>query len=251
MLATPGSGGYAGAMEEWPACALHPDVQVAVIGEMEKLPDAVEAAVERLWQESRRRFPSLFNGRVLTVETIAPGRIACRWTEYRRVAAQFRDTGMFEALRVRPLAVCGPLLCADGVVLGRREAGAVYLAGYWQVPPAGNVDARAVRDGAADFRAGLLHELHEELGIAPGAVTGIRPLCAVEHPGTHVVDIACRIDTGLDAGAIHAAHGRARDRELDELRIVPLAELQAALAEMAPRLMGVVPASLRAAGLVQ
>ena len=238
-------------MEEWQVHALAPDVEVAVVGEMAPLPDGVEEVVERLWQDSRRRFPSLFNGRVLTVDAITPHRIACRWTEYRRVAAQFRDTGLFEALRVRPLAVCGPLLCADGVVLGRREAGAVYLAGFWQVPPAGNVDARVVQDGVADFRAALLHEAEEELGIAPEDVTGMSPLCAVEHPGTHVVDIACRMETRLDAGGVLAAHDRARDRELDELRIVPIPDLPAALAGMAPLLMGVVPASLRAAGLLQ
>jgi hypothetical protein len=236
---------------DWEVHPLAADVVVRLAGDMLPLPAAAEADVERTWQEALGKYPKLFNGRVLTVEEIEPRRITVRWTEYRRVGAQLREPALFDALRIRPLAVCGPLVCADGVVFGRREAGAVYLPGYWQVPPAGNVDARAVDGEVVDFRASLLEELHEELGIPADAVDRPRPVCAVEHPGTHVVDIACLFETTLDAAGVHEAHARAQDRELDLLRIVPPEALGAALGEMAPKLMGVAPASLRAAGLLQ
>ena len=238
-------------MSNWTVYLLAPDLKVRVEGEMPPLSPAAESRVATLWAEACRAAPSLFNGRVLSVVAIEPERLTCRWTEYRRVAAQLRDPRLYGVLGMRPLAVCGPLISPDGVVLGRREAGSIYLPGYWQAPPAGNVDARAVRGDCADWRASLLAELHEELGLGPDAVTALRPACAIEHPGTHVVDIACRIDTRLGETAIRAAHATARDREIDALRLVPVSELKVALAALAPRVMGVVPASLAALGLLE
>ncbi len=236
-------------MQGWLEYPLAAGVVARVVGEMKDLPPALEAEVERAWQAARAAVPSLFNGRVLSVETIAPDRLFCRWTEYRRVAAQLREPGLHERLRIRPMAVCGPLLCADGVVLGRREAGSVYLPGYWQLPPAGNVDVAAVQGDAIDLEAALIQELEEELGLDADKVASLHPVCAVEHPGTHVVDIACRMETGLDAAAIHAAHARAPDREIDLLRIVPRDGLAGALRECTP-MIGVVPRALRAMGML-
>lgn len=238
-------------MNDWITHPLAPDLQVRIEGEMPPLAPALETRVAEAWAASCRAAPSLFNGRVLSVAAVAPSRITCRWTEYRRVAVQLREPALHAWLGIRPLAVCGPLISPDGVVLGRREAGSIYLPGYWQVPPAGYVDGRAVHGDRADWRAALLAELHEELGLGPESVTALRPACAVEHPGTHVVDIACRIDTRLGEAAIHAAHATARDREIDALRFVPVPELATVVAGLEPHLMGVVRASLRALGLLQ
>ncbi len=191
---------------------------------MPPLDPALDALVEAHWQaactRAGRSGSRLFNGRVFSADRIAPDAIEGHWTEYRRVTAQMADAAVVPRLRVRSLAVCGAVLGPDGVAVGRREPGAAYQAGLWQLPPAGSVDASAAVPGGADWRAALLNELREELGIAPDQVRGLRPLCLVQHP-SGVLDLGVQIDTALDAPAILAAQRGARDQEYDRLLVAP------------------------------
>ena len=128
-------------------------------------------------------------------------------TQYRRVVAQMERPELFAELGVRSFAVCGVLCCAGGVVVGRRHRAANYQAGMWQLAPAGSVDAGAVADdGKIDLRRQLLGELEEELGLPPDAVGEPRPLCVVEHPGSHVSDLGLALVTRLSAEEVLAAH---------------------------------------------
>ena len=148
--------------------------------------------MERRWRTACARVAAggagaLFNGRVFSADTIAPDLMTGHLTEFRRIVAQMERPALFDALGVRPLAVCGVLRCADGMVFGRRHAGAIYQADMWQLPPAGSVDAHAVgADGAVALGRQLLSELREELGLWPDDVDAPVPLCVVEHPGSHV-----------------------------------------------------------------
>ncbi len=156
------------------------DVVVRVERAMPELPSAVDQEVERLWQVACQRVAAggagrLFNGRVFSADAITPHLITGHLTEFRRIVAQMERPVLFAELGVRPLAVCGVLRCADGVVVGRRHRAAIYQAGMWQLPPAGSVDAAAVgADGTADLRRQLLSELREELGLSADMVEGDR-----------------------------------------------------------------------------
>ena len=124
-------------------------VRVTVTRRMPDLAASLDAEVETLWRTACARVAAggagaLFNGRVFSAEVIAPDGITGHLTEFRRIVAQMERPDLFGALGVRPLAVCGVLRCADGVVFGRRHAGAIYQADMWQLPPAGSVDAHAV-----------------------------------------------------------------------------------------------------------
>ena len=168
--------------------------------------------MERLWQAASRRVAAggagrLFNGRVFSADTITPQLVTGHLTEFRRIVAQMEQPELFADLGVRPLAVCGVLRCAGGVVVGRRHRAAIYQAGMWQLAPAGSVDAGAVNDdGVVDLRRQLLSELQEELGLSPDTVGEPRPLCIVEHPGSHVSDLGLALITDLTAEAVLAAH---------------------------------------------
>ena len=192
----------------------------------------------------------MFNGRVFSADTITPRLVTGHLTEYRRIVAQMERPGLFEipgsspgaspgtSLVVRPLAVCGVLRCAGGVVVGRRHAAAIYQAGMWQLPPAGSVDSGAMNDdGVADLRRQLLNELREELGLGPETVGESRPLCIVEHPGSHVSDLGLALTTDLTAEAVLAAHRAGGNGEYQALRIVPEDRLAAFLAEAAESLV--------------
>jgi hypothetical protein len=125
------------------------------------------------------------------------------------------------------MAVGGAIRGPDGVVIGQRPARAVYQAGMWQLPPAGSIDTgAAAADGTTiDFTRQVLTELAEELGMAAHTVRIARPLCIVEHAGSHVCDLGVMIETHLTAEEIAVCHARAPDAEYGTLRVIPLAEL--------------------------
>ena len=148
--------------------------------------------------------------------------------------AQMREPALFERLHVRNLAVCGVVLGRSGVLVGRREAGAAYQAGEWQLPPAGSVDIGCAELGdaelgCANWRAAILAEQREELGLDEADITAMQPLCLVQHP-TGVLDMGIRIDTPLDAEALLARHAARGNREYDRLLVVRPADLEARIA---------------------
>lgn len=216
---------------------LAPSLRVAVTREMPDLPPALDARVETLWRAAARRVAAggagrLFNGRVFSADLITPTRIAGHLTEFRRIVAQMEDPALFSALGVRPLAVCGVVHGAPGVVFGRRHPAAIYQAGMWQLPPAGSVDSHAVNpDGTVALNRQVLTELQEELGLPAHAVTAPVPLCVVEHPGSHVSDLGMALPCAWDADAIRAAHAAGGNGEYPALEIVPLAALAAFVAQ--------------------
>jgi hypothetical protein len=210
---------------------LMPDMAIAVTGAMPALSPEIDATVERLWQAGIARVAAggagrLFNGRVFSADSITPGLITGHLTEFRRVVAQMEDPAMFEVLGIRPLAVCGVLCCKDGIAVGRRPSGAVYQGGMWQLPPAGSVDAGAVREGnRIDLRGQILAELNEELGLPASSVTSVKPICLVEHPGSHVSDLGISLECPLSGEAVLAAHRTSGNDEYSPLLVIGRREL--------------------------
>ena len=204
----------------WRSIPLHADVAFVVEGTMAELPPDLEARVASLWTAERARQPSLFNGRVFCADRIAPDRIEGHWTEYRRVVAQLRHPDLFDRLQIRGLAVNGLIECADGLVLGRRQAGAIYLPGFWQSPPAGAVEARMGLE-ADDLTTQLLAELEEELGLQAAEVEDVRAVMGIEHADTHIVDVGFLLRTTLSFASIEARRTMTGNHEYDALRVVP------------------------------
>jgi hypothetical protein len=212
------------------------DITARVTREMPALSAGLEQEVERLWRKACERVAAggagqLFNGRVFSADGITPYLVTGHLTEYRRIVGQMEQPELFDYLRVRPLAVCGVLRCAGGVVIGRRHRGAVYQAGMWQLPPAGSVDAGAVgTGGVVDLRRQLLNELQEELGLGAEAVEGPQPLCIVEHPGSHVSDFGLGLVSRLSAEAVLAAYQTHGNGEYEQVLVIPPVEMPAFLA---------------------
>ena len=243
-------------MDGWVVHELAADLSVRVTRAMPTLSPALDAEVEALWQMAATRVAAggagiLFNGRVFSADVITPHAISGHLTEFRRIVAQMEKPALFDALCVRPLAVCGVLRCADGVVFGRRHASAVYQAGLWQLPPAGSVDANAVSaDGSVDVRRQLGSELREEVGLSADDVDEAMPLCVVEHPGSHVCDLGMALSTGLSGAAVLAAHRTFGNGEYPTLRIVPTPDLPEFLAKAGDSVVPPAPVFLARAGLL-
>ncbi len=205
-----------------------------------QLSPAVDTEIETLWEAAQARTGGvLFNGAVFSADVISTNCLSGHMTEYRRIVAQIASPALHAALNLRPLAVCGMVRCTDGVVLGRRSMHAGYAPGIWQLPPAGNVDAGAVdADGHIDLKRQMLRELEEELGVGSDDVISMEPLCLVEHPDSHILDLGFLIDLRLDAAALLAAHAAAADRrEYDPLTVVPTAQFVERLIGLGDQLM--------------
>lgn len=210
-------------MQGWLVHKVVPEVRARLVGELPPLAPALETEIDALWEAAQTRTGGmLFNGGVFSVDAITPNLLSGHLTEFRRIVAQMKQPDLHDVLRVRPLAVCGVVCCRGGVVLGRRPAAAVYQPSMWQLPPAGSVDAGAMLpDGWLDLHGQLFRELHEELGLPRGSITEFRPLCMVEHPGSHVLDLGFLLRTSLDAAAVLSAHAHTGNCEYKDLEVVP------------------------------
>ena len=247
---------YVDVMSGFVVHELSAGLRIQVTRTMPDLSAALDKDVERLWRTACSRVAAggagaLFNGRVFSADVIAPDAITGHLTEFRRIVAQMEQPPLFGALGVRPLAVCGVLRCADGVVFGRRHAGAIYQADMWQLPPAGSVDANAVGlDGAVALERQLISELREELGLAAADVDAPVPLCVVEHPDSHVCDLGMALRCRLDGDAVRAAHAGRGNGEYPTLRIVPVEDLPEFIAEAAATMVPPALVFLARAGLL-
>jgi hypothetical protein len=228
-----------------------PDVRFRIVRPMPPLPTWLEGEIDRLWEDAQRRMRgALFNGRVFSADVITPHLVCGHWTEFRRIVAQMGRADLHRHINARPLAVGGVVLGPDGIIFGRRPAGAIYQAGEWQLPPAGSVDPSSARvDGEVDVIAQLLCELSEELGLPAEAVHDPRPLCMVEHPESRVLDLGISLRTDWPAEALLAAHRDHANREYDPLAVVPLAALRVFLTSGEP-INHQAPVFLRYAGLL-
>jgi hypothetical protein len=74
--------------------------------------------------------------------------------------------------------------------------------------------------------------LREELGLLPDAVGEPRPLCVVEHPGSHVSDLGMALATNLSAKAVLSAHRARGNAEYEQMLVVPKGRLSAFLAKV-------------------
>ena len=180
----------------WPITPLQPDVRVLADRPLPPLTTEQEETVSRIWAKALTSYPGLYNGRVFCADEITPARIHGHWSEYRRVLAQMKEPDVYGPHILRPLAVVGLMFTPDGIVIGRRAETSIYLPGYWQGAPAGNVESRA-QESTIDLAAQLLAECEEELGLVPAECRVGPSLLACEHPSSHIVDIGMRIDVSL------------------------------------------------------
>lgn len=210
------------------------------------LPDNIEVEVELLWQaEQARRGKALFNGKMFSAVEITPDTILGRIVEYRHLIAQRAKPELFEALKVRPVAVSGLFECAKGVVFGRRSGAMTQDAGLWELCPSGGLDtSKTAASDEVDYCAQILTELQEEIGISPDDVTEIHPFCLVDDLDSHVIDIGIALTSRLSADEVLAIHRAAATKEYDELLIVPHDEVVQFMADKRGQLVVVSTALL-------
>ena len=220
-------------MKNWRLHRVTASLMVRVTKPMPDLTPPIEAEIDAIWRMEQSRLGNvLFNGRVFSGDVITPELVTGHWTEYRRIVAQLRRPELYEHIRIRPLAVGGVIQSPDGFIFGRRQPKAVYQAGEWQLPPAGNVDPTCEGpNGEVNVTAMLLTELGEELGLTPDQVHSPRPIAIVEHLDVHILDLGIALHTPRTGEQILTIHQASGNTEYDPIRIVPLADLATFMAQ--------------------
>jgi len=199
---------------------LSPDFKVA-IGAPWDPPRTIMPRVDEIWaSEKKKRGDRLTNGRIFGLDRFSPGSLVVVPSEYRYMLALRRDPDLKKlGLNIRPLAVTGILLSADGLVFGRRGSSVANDVGLWEPAPAGGLSHE-------DPRVQVLEELEEELGIAASAIVSTEACGLVEDLGSGVFDIVFRLLTKATGQHVQAAHMAGGSDEYAELAIVNPAEVR-------------------------
>jgi hypothetical protein len=201
--------------------------------------------VEEIWSsEKKQRGEHLTNGHVYGLTEFRPDYLSIRPSEYRYVLARRRDPSLKNlGLSIQPLAVTGVLLCADGLVLGRRGSGVTDDVGLWEPAPAGGLSQN-------DPKAQVLEELEEELGIAAATIISIQTCGLVEDVESGVFDIIFRLDTPATEKDIRAAYEVGGSDEYAELAVIKLSDIRLFLEINQDHLLPALLPMLRTAGVL-
>lgn len=224
--------------------ALEPEFVLQVIDPFEP-PNAVLDRVDEIWAaEKLKRGDQLTNGRVYSFSDTRAGSLLIQPAEYRYVLARRRAPDLVnEGLRIRPLAVTGILLCADGLVLGRRSDQVASDAGLWEPAPAGGLSR-------PDAVGQILDELREELGLEPSQVVLNEACGLVEDVESGVIDIVFRLQTPATTRDVINAYQALATNEYAELAIVPQSDIVGFLEANHDRLLPVLRPMLGLVGLL-
>ena len=141
------------------------------------LPPEQQHAIDALWHAANAS-ATLHDGRIVSVVSWsampAGVEISAETVPYRWWVAQRHG---HPDLGVRPLAVCGITLDADGRVLIGRRSGGFDHARRWELVPSGGCELQA--DGTVNPLADARRELAEESGLAAGTA---EPVGLMEDP---------------------------------------------------------------------
>jgi len=217
------------------------------------LPSAILSRIEEIWRsEKERRKETLFNGRLFSVETAEPKRIVGWLAEYKWFLAQRRDPNLGRILRIYPLAVTGLLVCADGVVFGRRADHVEQDAGLWELVPSGGIDGSASRpDGSIDLIQHLLTELVEETGITASMIASPpQPVALIGDDKANVWDVGFVVRTDASKATIISSFASLENREYTALEVIPVSRLSDFMSDRGPSIAPVSSALVNAAGIL-
>ncbi|CAI3922663.1 unnamed protein product [Commensalibacter communis] len=201
---------------QWETIFLDSALAITIIPNPQILSIELKNQVEDIWEEKRKLFPYLFNGRIFNVQELTPNLITGYWTEYKYVLAQTERLELYSELAIRSLAVIGLIQCPQGFIIGKRTNKSVYLPGYWQSAPAGTVESRDKNDNI-DLTQQLLAEANEELGLNIFHLTNPKIISATEHTNTHIIDVGILLKTELSFEEITSLWKNNNNPEYDEL----------------------------------
>ena len=183
-------------------------------------PKEVLTKIDDIWAEEKRlRGDRLTNGRIYSLFDHNPNCLVLQEAEYRHVLARRKAPELVgSGMLIRPVAVTGVLLCADGLVLGRRGDQVASDADLWEPAPAGGLNR-------PDPVSVVLEELREELGLDPSIISTHKVCGLVEDSVSGVFDIVFRLQSAASAKDIRTAYETLGSNEYAELKFLKLEDI--------------------------
>ena len=194
--------------------ALSHELSIRIIADPDMAaPTSVENEVEQIWAAANAARPTgLFNGPMLSFVALREGALEAKLTDYRHFLAQKKAPHLYDALRIRPLAVSGLVRHGSCIVFGKRAGYTTQDAGRWELVPSGGLTPRALdASGNISAETQILQELREELGVAASLVESTRPFLLVEDLEAHVIDIGFEIRLAASQAQIEQANSQRSD----------------------------------------
>lgn len=191
-----------------------------------KYPSALMSEVDQLWESEIQKRPYLFNGKILSVDSIEPHQITGHISEYKYFLAQQKKSELYDSLKIAPLAVSGLLECVDGFVFGKRGQHLTQDSGRWELVPSGGINPEGcLEHHSLQYLTQLFQELQEEIGLSQKDIHKITPLIAIEDTQTHVIDIGIKLNTSLSEKNLLALFNLHSKKEYKNLKIIPKTEI--------------------------
>ena len=186
----------------------------------------IEQTINEIWEtEKIKRGGKLFNGQILSFIGFEKGILEARITDYRTYLAQMRAPHLYDALRIRTLAVSGFVALGSEVVFGKRAVHLTQDAGKWELVPSGGLTPRALdSSGRISIEEQFFEELEEELRLPRKMVVSMRPFLFVEDMKTRVIDIGIDVALSGTRSDIDVALKRRSD-EYSEIRWIDAGEI--------------------------
>ena len=151
--------------------------------------------IEKAWLTEQKRLKNkLFNGQIVSFNSIKRNTIYANYRSYKLLVAQNLHPELFSEINLQPLAFSGILECLDGFIIGRRNQYQTQDAGKWELVPSGGIEK--VFDDKhlhTSLRKQVEIEIKEELGINPSKISDLEIICGIYDGSSRVVDIGVRI----------------------------------------------------------
>ncbi len=184
--------------------------------------------IDSLWESATKKNPNLFNGKALvyTGYNKIGDRINIKvgLTHYKYIFASILHPEL--NLGLRPLAVSGMVIDnSSNSIIGLRHKNVTQYPEYYELIPSGGIKPDKIKESKTiDFRAQLIEEFEQEIGLKRKCIDSITSLGLIFEPYYRVYVIACiiRLNTVLSPDTL-----KLNENEYSSFKIISLKDLEA------------------------
>lgn len=178
---------------------------IEVVATERSYPPHIESQVEQIWIEEKLcRGDHLYNGHLLSLISIAQGRLVGEAADYKHFLAQYVNPALSKDIKITPVAVTGIVHAGGKYLVGERATTVLNHHGLLEFVPSGGVEQGIDEPGIISPSQQLLLELYEETGIDASFVVDVVPFIVIKEGEWGPVDICAKIELS-PAALAHSA----------------------------------------------
>jgi len=180
--------------------------------------------INTLFDAEKKNNPSLFDEPLFQVLAINSDKIEGRFIPYRVYLATTLDPTLSEDLSLTVLGVTGVTTNEKKILLAKRGPHVTRFSSQWECAPSGGLSQKFLqKNRTVDYRAELMDEMEEELGLPQEKIESMRPLFLIEDLSEKVVDLVLKLTLRESSGI--AVQGEYTDFKWVSFQEIVLSEL--------------------------